>query len=409
MERTERALAEALEKREIFFGDKLLPTFVLPFLIEGSELDAWKHHSSALAAMIEKIAHRVLAEPELFRMLRLRPEAQELMRIDPGYRGIAVLSRPDAIIAEDGPVFLEFNCDSPAMMAFSDEVASCLCELEPLANHRERLRTEQMTPRLLETLLECYREYGGSTWPPTIAITDWPGQKTRYEHRLIARQFEAAGYPTLVCDPRAFRRSGKMLEVEGRAVHLVYRRALFTELLDRQTEVEALLGAYRDGSICMVNPLRSYLASSKSLLAYLCEAGETDEDAKCIKRIASTHLLTPERVEALRSGPGRHVLKRAESHGGLHVLLPGLVTDEQWNRALDEAQSDPWIMQEQYPVPKLTMIERKDGRVSRTDKFFNWNPFLFGGRYAGGIARASDTPLINITLGGGLLPTVVCN
>ncbi len=39
------------------------------------------------------------------------------------------------------------------------------------------------------------------------------------------------------------------------------------------------------------------------------------------------------------------------------------------------------------------------------EKHYNWNPFMFGGRYAGGLVRVSSTPLINITLGGGLLPT----
>jgi len=47
--------------------------------------------------------------------------------------------------------------------------------------------------------------------------------------------------------------------------------------------------------------------------------------------------------------------------------------------------------------------------VVRERKFFNFNPFLFNGVYAGAIARASNTELINITLGGGLLPTFVYN
>jgi hypothetical protein len=36
----------------------------------------------------------------------------------------------------------------------------------------------------------------------------------------------------------------------------------------------------------------------------------------------------------------------------------------------------------------------------------NYNPFVFRGSYGGGIARVSDSQLINICLGGGLLPTL---
>ncbi len=56
-------------------------------------------------------------------------------------------------------------------------------------------------------------------------------------------------------------------------------------------------------------------------------------------------------------------------------------------------------------MPRLAMPVADGNRVSRTEKYYNWNPFIFAGRYAGGMVRVSETPLINICLGGGLLPT----
>jgi hypothetical protein len=40
-------------------------------------------------------------------------------------------------------------------------------------------------------------------------------------------------------------------------------------------------------------------------------------------------------------------------------------------------------------------------------KHFNINPFGIGGRYAGMITRISDRAVINVSAGGGLLPSVV--
>jgi hypothetical protein len=40
-------------------------------------------------------------------------------------------------------------------------------------------------------------------------------------------------------------------------------------------------------------------------------------------------------------------------------------------------------------------------------KRFNINPFALGGRYAGMITRISDQAVINVSAGGGLLPSVV--
>jgi hypothetical protein len=394
----EAELARALDQRNIFFGDGLLPTCTLAHLVPATQLASWRAQSDELAAAIEELAAEVLAEPALYDELRLRPDARPLLAIDPGYRRITTLARPDAVLDGDRLVFLEVNCDSPAMMSFADAVSDCLLALPAYAPFRARLEPEARTPALLEALLACWREFGGSPTVPTIAISDWPGQMTRFEHREIARVFEAAGVPTLVCDPRAFRRNGRALEADGRPVHLVYRRALFTELLDRQAEVAPLLDAYREGAICMVNSLRSYLASSKTLLPRL--------GRRLPGQIADTCVVGPAERARLAAPPRGHVLKRAESHGGLAVLLPEIAGEPEWAAAIAESHDAPWVMQTYHPVPRLAIPRVVDGAARLVGKYYNWNPFLFGGRYAGSIARASDTPLINITLGGALLPTV---
>jgi glutathionylspermidine synthase len=396
----EGALTAELERRGIRFGEGLLPTYAVPFFAPAAAHDAWNRSGEALAAAVEEVAQQALRDPAMARALRLRPDAQAWVDIDPGYPAISVLARPDAVLCADGGVrYVEYNSDSPAMMAFSDHVAECLLGLPHLRAHAARLRAERMLPLLHETLLGCYRAFGGGG-SPTIAIVDWPGQKTRFEHARIAEYFEAKGCPTVVCDPRSLSRPGRRLEHDGRPIDLVYRRALFTELLDHQREVEPLISAYRDGAVCMVNPLRSYLASSKTLLAFLCANWPA---ARGVCPVIPTRLLDSTRRAALRERDQEVVLKKGESHGGLHVLLPGLTTPEQRRSALDDAEREPWVDQDYLPLPRL---EVPCGTTPAAQKYYNWNPFLFGGRYAGAIARASDTPLINITLGGGLLPTL---
>jgi glutathionylspermidine synthase len=411
LKEAETALETALRERHIYFGDHLLPTVPVPYFVPRARIERWAEQTSLLAAAIEAIATAALGDRKLFDALKLRPDAQPLLAIDPGYEHITVLSRADALPVGDELVFLEFNCDSPAMMTFADGVTEILLESPLLKGIAARLRPERLTSKLLDCLLVCYRSYrargGGGAEKPTIAIVDWEKQKTRFEHQRIARAFDGAGYPTVVCDPRALRLGqGRSLELDGRAIDLVYRRALFTEILDRQGEVEPLLTAYREGRICMVNPLRSYLASSKTLLATLCGGEIPGVDAGCRRYIARSAVISPAEAERLRGGPRKHVLKRGESHGGQHVLLPDVATEAQWQSALDAARTEAWIMQEYHPIPTMPIPSYKDGRVEIVHKLCNWNPFLFGGEYAGGIVRASSSPLINISLGGGLLPTM---
>jgi glutathionylspermidine synthase len=399
LEAAEAALRAELDRRGIYFGDGLLPTYPVPFFAPADALKRWIADSEALAAMVEEVSRAALEDPSLARALHLRPDARAWVEIDPGYPTISVLARPDAVFVDGEVRYVEYNSDSPAMMAFSDHVAECLLELPYLRAHRARLRAERMLPQLFDTLMGCYRAYGGGE-APTIAIVDWPGQKTRFEHARIREYFESRGCPSLICDPRALVRNGKRLEHDGRAIDLVYRRALFTELLDKHSEVEALVSAYRDGTVCMVNPLSSYLASSKTLLAFLYERWPR---ARGTCPVLPTRVLDAQRIAALTAKDEDVVLKKGESHGGLHVLLPGLTTPEQRRSALTEALHEPWVEQAYLHLPRLRFPTTA---APAAEKFYNWNPFLFGGRYAGAIARASDTELINITLGGGLLPTL---
>jgi len=395
----EDTLNAELVRRGIYFGEGLLPTYPVPFFAPAAALDDWKDRSEALAATVEDVARAALSDPAMVRALRLRPDAEAWVSIDPGYPTISVLARPDAVFIDGQMRIVEYNSDSPAMMAFSDHVADCVLTLPYLAPHLGSLQKETMLPSLFDTLIGCYRAYGGSG-SPTIAIVDWPGQKTRFEHARIAEYFESQGCATLICDPRSLRRPGKKLEHEGRTIDLVYRRALFTELLERKAEVEPLISAYRDGAVCIVNPLRSYLASSKTLLAFLCENWPK---ARGVCPVLPTRLLDGALIDKLRAKDEAVVLKKGESHGGLHVLLPGFTTVEERHAALAAAEREAWVAQDYVPLPRMRIPTRADADAR---KFYNWNPFLFGGKYAGAIARASDTPLINITLGGGLLPTL---
>jgi Glutathionylspermidine synthase preATP-grasp len=396
----ERALQQMLRARGVLFGDGLLPTYAHVFLAQRDHLERWAQQAEELVEAAEVAAKLLVADPSFFHSMGLPDHAVELVRVDPGYSRICVVCRPDGLPVGTDMKFVEINSDSPAMMMFIDLVAQCLLELPGFEWLRAHPRPPSAADHLLDTLVACYREQGG-TRQPNIAITDWDGQKTRFEHQRLAEHFEARGFATIVCDPRAFRRIDGELCVDGRRIDLVYRRALAAEVIARQDEIEPLLRAYRDGTICMVNPLRSYAVGVKSLLSYLVNHGGGHVVPRTIL------LDTPQARAFVEAAPSRWVLKKSESHGGGDVILPEPANRAAWRAALHDAATDTWIAQEYLEVPKLKLPVVDGDRVIEVDKHYNWNPFIFGGKYAGGLVRLSSTPLINITLGGGLLPTFV--
>jgi uncharacterized circularly permuted ATP-grasp superfamily protein len=104
----------------------------------------------------------------------------------------------------------------------------------------------------------------------------------------------------------------------------------------------------------------------------------------------------------------RLVLKPASDYGGHGVLLGIELEQGAWEEAIaDHAQSGDFIVQEYVPVPEEMFPIVEDGHVQMRLKRFNINPFGIGGRYAGMITRISDRAVINVSAGGGLLPSVV--
>lgn len=408
----ETELQKMLHSRGIYFGDGILPTCAFAFVQSNEVVTRWARQSELLIRSADHVARQLVTDIELYDRMGLDRSALDLIRIDPGYKRHTVLCRPDGIPTGADLKFVELNCDSPAMMMFLDLVADCLLQLDEFAGMP---RPASAADKLLDALIDCYREFAGAgAAAPTIAITDWAGQKTRYEHMRLAEYFEARGCQTIVCDPRSFERVHGRLYSSGRCVDLVYRRALSSELIERRAEVTALLDAYRDGSVCMVNPLHSYVAGAKAVLSYIAEPSNLPADlAEASSLLPRTLLLDRDEVrELVRASPARWALKKSESHGGMNVVLPNPETRVAWLEALDASRREAWIAQEYIPVPRMTVPcipAACDGVASEsigsTAKYFNWNPFVFGGKYAGGLVRVSETPLINICLGGGLLPT----
>jgi uncharacterized circularly permuted ATP-grasp superfamily protein len=104
----------------------------------------------------------------------------------------------------------------------------------------------------------------------------------------------------------------------------------------------------------------------------------------------------------------RLVLKPASSYGGHNVSLGMETAQDRWEQIIQEhAERADFVVQEYVPVPEEMFPTIEDGHVQMRLKRFNINPFGIGGRHAGSITRISDQAVINVSAGGGLLPSVI--
>ena len=405
-------LLARLESRGIRFGSTLLPTSIKPHFIRRSDNDAWTTALSRLLGSIERLAESLRHDPEFRANGPFSPQAWELIDIDPGYPHTAVVCRPDVIWNGPHIGVLELNADSPAMMLYADVVQELQRELFPLKSlDRGRLTFEHRIPALRRALLDTYRDWGGTSDRPVVAIVDWPGQKTSSEQEQLALELTRLGTPAFVCHPHELELRGGRLLGRGEPIDIVQRRLLFPDVVARRDELTALLTAYREHMACVVNPLRSYMVGCKALLAELSRRARagllSDDYADDIADVLPCTALTDEIDDETLAERTRWVLKPAFGSGGAGVVIGRYVGEAEWREALTRARKGGWVVQSYLSISLYRVPLTSASGRAMTPLYANWNPFFFGGKPAGGIARVSSDPVVGISVRGALLPSVL--
>ncbi len=357
--------------------------------------------------------------------LAVSPEEDSLIRVEPGYPRPMRICRLDAFLAGYDLKFLEFNADSPAGIGYTDILFEGLTTAIDLPRVRQEFDTAY-TPMLPGADRHARRRLRARPRPPQ-GPAGAPAARARRRRHLAppcpssgssARPPRAAGIEAMHATLDELRYDGSTLTAKGEPVHLVYRRALLEDL-----DQSDLVAAARDGRVCVVNPFRARVANNKKLFALFGDPRfahlvKGDEEEVIRETIPWTRILRPGRTNYgdwridllpfVADNRDRLVLKAASEYGGHNVFLGMETAQERWEQILEaHAERADFIVQEYIPVPEEMFPTVEDGHVQMRLKRFNINPFGLGGRYAGSITRISDRAVINVSAGGGLLPSVI--
>src|SRR3989441_6783615 len=227
-----------------------------------------------------------------------------------------------------------------------------------MARFEERfsVRMYPLMAALLDALLASYREWGGTSATPVIAIVDWREVPTWSEFEIIQARFEKLGVATLVCDPRELEFDGRTLAAQGRKIDLVYRRVLINDIVARPAECAALVRAYEARAVCVANSLRCKIPHKKAFFAVLTDERNrelfTPAERELIQRhVPWTRLLGDvkttcesqpiELLEYVRGGRTDFVLKPNDDYGGAGVTLGWGNDENEWGAQPQRALGDP--------------------------------------------------------------------
>ncbi len=421
------ALKKFLVEHNCTFKGEPMPLLMKPNFLSQQQTKSIEFGVEYICSALNKFITLYMNDPEVREIMKFSDNENLLFSIDPGYDIPLVISRLDAFLHKESMKFLEFNSDSPAGMAYSDIMEAGFYNLfgeYPFLKNWE-INFMNRQELLFEALITCYSEFRteNPSFPekPVIAIVDWEDISTASEFLILQDFFKTKGLETIIGSPLAFRQSGGKALLDGQEVHLVYRRVITRELLEKWDEVADFVECVKSKLVCCCNSFRSYIVGNKKVLAIITDPRfqniySKDELKVIQKTIPWTKIISDTKVsfgnlkinlkEFIIENKNKLVLKPANLYGGKNVYLGPETEQEKWEEVLFEHLDDhSWIVQEYVDIPVDLYPVINDG-LNLELKKVNINPFAFLGKYGGSITRISDESVINVSAGGGLVPTL---
>jgi uncharacterized circularly permuted ATP-grasp superfamily protein len=409
-------LEESQREQQLVFGDRPVSITLRPQLISRRQYDAATAASHAIFGAFQRLEHALLEDASLRAELDLDPEEEQLALAEPGFASSSTSSRIDGFYS-DRLRYVEYNAESPAGMAYNDQLIAVFERLPVMRAFRKkfRLRALPLRSRQLGAMLRGFKEWGKAR-TPVVAILDWRGLPTTREFELFRDFFAARGIRTMITDPLTLEFRRGVLYAEGQPVNLIYRRVLTSELLQRGEDGRALRDAYLAGAVCVLNSFRAKLLHKKMSFALLSDDRYAHLYSPAQRRAIGRHIPW---TRKMRSGPSQRngtkiddlaeyvaghakelVLKPNDEYGGKGVVLGWTVPADEWRRTVANALESSYVVQEAVPIPRQRFPVVLDG-IRYVDFAMDMDPYLFNGRVSGCLSRLSSSELLNVTGGAG--------
>jgi len=406
-----------MRSKRLLYGDRPIGVALRPHFLDAKQFSDLAQTAEAVASALEKVASAVLQSPALMTQLGLSDLERRLALVNPGFAKATVNARMDGFVHGDQIRFVEYNAENPSSLSDQEGLNRLLSALPSTANlaKRYRLREFSAVEKLRETLLEIYREWGGSG-TPNIAILDWKDLPTEHEFVLLRDAFAEHGIRTIICSPEELEYDSRRLRCGDFRIDLIYKRILVHEFLGRFDETHPLTRAYVNGDVCLVNPFRCKILHKKASFEMLTD--ERNENWFNATELAAIRRSVPwtrrvsdrktsrngagiELLQFIRENRESLVLKPNDDYGGRGVFIGPRMNERDWETAIASALAGDYVVQDAIDLQpeEFPVFNETDWKLQ--PMFVDTNPFLFRGKVCGAMVRLSSSPVMNVTAGGG--------
>jgi hypothetical protein len=414
-------LSEGTVKYNLRYGDRPICSVLRPMFVTERQYQRVRRDATLALSAIERLCRVALADEKLRAELGLTDDEERLISITPGFGSSDVSGRMEASFDSSGEFhFVEYNAASPGGLLYGDALGEIFMDMDIVREFAgsRALRRIEIRPCVLETLLCCYREWGGHD-QPHIAIVGWNEAPALAEFDICREYFESRGYRTITADPNELEYRGGWLRVRDFRVNLVYSRVAAGELLSMSGLGHPLIRATRDRAVCVVNSFQAQALMKKALFALLDDPQYQslfpgDEVDALRRRVPWTRVLREgfttyggQEVDLIDFVGGRRenlILKPNGDHGARGAVLGWQCDDGEWNRAINDAMGASFIVQERVGAMRESFPTLFGGQITFEDRHVDFAPYTWLGdnvEGAGVRLSASDYPNACAGEGGG--------
>jgi hypothetical protein len=410
-------LKSMMRKRRLLYGGRELGVALRPHVLTRTQYDILAQSAEVLAGAFDTVASALLSDPPLMQSIGLTEREIKLALVEPKYSSLTVTSRLDAFVHDREVKFVEYNAENPSSLTDQAGLNEILLEIGAMRDMANRYYLCQFYPeqQLLNALLHAFRDWGGAG-SPNIAILDWNGLPTADEFVLLRDFFVSRGVSSTICAPEQLDYEKGRLRCGAFPIDLVYKRVIINELLASCDDSHPLIRAYVAGDVCLANSFRCKLVHKKAAFELLTDEANagwfTPREREVIRRTVpwtrhvadrKTHHRGQEvdLIDHVLKHRSWFVLKPNDDYGGRGLSLGDRATAPEWEEALSEALESDYVVQEKIELRTEDFPIFSESHWALQPMYVDTDPFLFDGRVEGALVRLSDSPVVNVTSGGG--------
>lgn len=403
------------------YHGRCVSTLYIPKIFTEDDICHFQRLIRDLYGIFDKVIRHYREDKNYRELFGFEKRLEELILRTPRYNSSIPIARIDIFYNEETKAFrfCEFNTDGSSAMNEDRELNIALQQTlgyDWLAG-RFRLQTFELFDSWAKASLRIYRETEGAVSHPYVAIVDFMESATNNEFEIFADSYRKFGAECEICEIRKLRyRDGKLYAESGRAVDLIYRRAVTSDIMKHYDEVSDFIQAVKEEAVCLIGDFTTQIVHNKVLYWILHHPMTreflTEEENDYVKaHVPYTALMTAEDLpyEDILSQKDRWILKPLDSYGSKGVFAGvEYESESRWREIVDAHREEGYLAQEFTKPYQTRNIDFSGGADTDFIHVSNLTGlFVYDGEFRGLYSRVSRGEIISTQYSEIALPSVV--